>query len=716
MLKLICSILLVNIVVLAESFELPSLKILGNKEHFEEAGSFHTVNEEMIEEKSTDDPHKILENVPGLYIQEEDAFGLRPNIGLRGAHPHRSKKVTLMEDGVLIAPAPYSAPAAYYFPIMSKIVDVQVYKGPSSIKYGPNSIGGALNFTTRSIDSNNKAEASISYGQHNTTKLHFWKNWLGEQNANLLEFNRIQSEGFKELSSEKNTGFNRNDFVWKYRYKIDTSKEHFVEFKYNFANEDSNETYLGISSDDFALNPYQRYVASDLDNMKWENHLMHLRYFKEWNENLFLNVSVYTHKFHRIWNKFNGFRNSSIEITDVLDNPVGSNLNYYNILKGDSDSSNTNEQIVLSKNDRSYLSSGIQSEINYSFSNSNEFTNTLDFGILLHQDSIERNHKFNYYNMSSSKLVSTGDPEQVDSDNTNKDSSTAIRLYSENRLQWLKWAFNYGIRYEKVNSQREDFVGSDDNKRDDEILIPGMAVSYKINSDQILFTGLYKGMTLAGPSSSTAIRPEESINLELGYRLKSPVYFEWIMFYSDYSNLLGSCSFSAGCDSSTLDEQYNGGNAKISGIESSIGAEYNYKSWNFPIQFSFTYTNAYFDNNFSSTNKEWGIGDIKSGDPLPYLPKLKWNLNLGFEKGNHKQNLYLKWHDQMYDQSLTSNRKEIDSYATIDWAYIYKYNSNSTIYLKIDNILDKQYLVSYRPYGLRPGKPRWLSMNWKYSF
>jgi Fe(3+) dicitrate transport protein len=79
-------------------------------------GSAHVIGAEELDRLERDDIHHVLASVPGVYLREEDGYGLRPNIGMRGAGSERSSKIALMEDGVLIAPAPYSAPGGVLLP------------------------------------------------------------------------------------------------------------------------------------------------------------------------------------------------------------------------------------------------------------------------------------------------------------------------------------------------------------------------------------------------------------------------------------------------------------------------------------------------------------------------------------------------------------------------------------------------------------------------
>ena len=109
----------------------------GFRDASEVPGSMQRLSAKMLRQMSYANPMQSLHALAGLNLVEEDGFGLRPNIGMRGSGTDRSARVTLMEDGVLMAPAPYSAPSAYYFPTMARMESVEVRKGGAKSPLDP---------------------------------------------------------------------------------------------------------------------------------------------------------------------------------------------------------------------------------------------------------------------------------------------------------------------------------------------------------------------------------------------------------------------------------------------------------------------------------------------------------------------------------------------------------------------------------------------------
>ena len=150
-----------------------SVTIIGSKDDARNlAGSGTVLSEEDLNKIVDTDIHKILSAVPCLYFRTEDGYGLRPNISIRGTSIDRSAKVTLMEDWVLIAPAPYTSASAYYFPTSGRINSVEVLKGPSSISAGPSTIGVAINLISTPIPEMTSGKLVQEFGENGMMRTH----------------------------------------------------------------------------------------------------------------------------------------------------------------------------------------------------------------------------------------------------------------------------------------------------------------------------------------------------------------------------------------------------------------------------------------------------------------------------------------------------------------------------------------------------------------
>ena len=689
--------------------------VFGSRdEAFLTPGSARFLSSDKIQQFDYSDSMRLLQSVSGVYLQEEDGLGLRPNIGLRGATPHRSKKITLMEDGILIAPAPYSSPAAYFFPNMMRISDLEVYKGTSSVKYGPHSVGGAINFVSRPMPSHRQMELMTSQGV--IRKYRFSTSGKAGRFGYLLEYNRMDSDGIKKLPSGVSTGFDKDDFLVKMDYNFEKYGQHLL-LKASHVFEQSHETYLGLAPEDFNKEPYSRYAASANDLMEWKHQQYQLFYRVIPSENIIMNMALYYHKFDRNWSKFNGF-NNDIHVSNYL-NPKSLHYDphFLNVLRGESDSilDSGEDEIVVGNNQREYDSGGIVLEKSFFWQASKNMYHDISVGFRYHRDRIKRIHIKDIFKMKERKLNAS--LRNIPS-TQNIDTSYARTIFVEDKVGFSNGLMvSLGIRWEEVDTERKSLSGEILSGRPyHNTFAPGLGIQYSPSNNMNFIAGVSKGVSSISPGQDSSVRPEESINYEAGVKYRGLIQGELIGFFNDYKNIKGFCSFSSGCLENNLDQEFNGGEAHIYGLEGRLTSEFEISSFDIPFEINYTKTLARFRKEIESANREWGLGLIRNGDPLPYIPEDKLSLSIGLRRKKVSSFLNYNWQSYVYDQSVQKGRQVVAAQSVVDWTAKYQYSKKFNVFFRLDNVLGREYVVSFRPWGARPGKPRSFHAGMKYVF
>jgi len=487
-------------------------------------GSAHVVGQEELQTFLQSDVMRVLRTVPGVYIQEEEGFGLRPNIGIRGSGLDRSARVALLEDGVLIAPAPYSAPSAYYFPTQRRMHALEVLKGPSSVAVGPKTTGGAINLISTPIPDAFGGSADLRIGQHETIDTHLNLGLRGDRFSWLVETVQAQNDGFKTIDGPDgidmgSTGYNIEDYLVKLQFDSDPASPAYqsLRVKAGYTDQISDETYLGLTETDFWQDPNRRYAASAGDVFAGEHDQLQASYIFDPDSNWRGEVTAYRNNFARDWFKLRSVNGTGI--SQVLDDPV-TYAAEFSYLTG---TTSPDDAIVKRHNNREYYSQGVQAQITWDLGIGDADID-LTTGIRVHEDEEDRLQQEDRFRMQDSLLVltSAGAPGST----TNRVSSAeAVSYFVDTEIRSGNWIFTPGARFEDIDMQRLDYATDDPARAEGptrvrtnsaSVFIPGMGALYIVNDHWRILGGVHKGFNPPAPGSRAS--EESSNNLEFGTR------------------------------------------------------------------------------------------------------------------------------------------------------------------------------------------------------
>ena len=704
-----------GLVVLEIGVEMPEFSIIANKDRIfsQVPGAVNYLNKEDIKSLMPVSGNEVFRRVSGLNVVDEEGLGMRVNIGIRGLNPDRSRNVLMLEDGVPVALAPYGEPEMYYSPAIDRMAGVEILKGSGQILYGPQTIGGVVNYITPNAPETEQGSVQIQGGQGSFfSGLVNYGNTFGNTG---LQVNLLR----KSADNVGPTQFGITDFNTKFLFKLNEKSE--LGAKFGIYDERSNSTYIGLNQVMFDQGgqDFTRLAPDDrLDVSRYSLSFSHVYRF---NPDFKLRTIAYGYTTTRNWNRQDFSINNS-------NTPPS---NWTGVVWGDT--SIPGGAIFMrdgtGQRNRQFEVAGIEPRIE------------LNHGLFGQKNELKAGVRFLVESAKEQRV--NGTKAGVKSGNLIEDelrNGRAFSAYFQNETELgEKVSLHGGLRFENFNYERNIFRRnfSGIGVRDTSIvasnavneIIPGVGFTVKPTNTITLFGGIHKGF--APPRTKDAItstgdaldlEAERSWNYEAGVRseLNNWIYVEATAFLMDFSNQIIPVSESAGGLGFGV---VNAGATRHQGLETSfifdLSRAFGLKKWAIDYDIQATFIDAYF-------SEDRFIGDVNiNGNTTPYAPEWLLNSSLAIESesGFSARLTYNFVGDQFGDEvnsiepSANGRTGLIPSFFTLDAVVGYEIKkANLGFNLSVKNLTDERYISTRRPQGIRVGLPRFITAGVNFNF
>lgn len=659
---------------------------------------------------------EVLRKISGINVRDEEGFGLRPNIGIRGTNPTRSTKVLLLEDGLPLAYAPYGDNASYYHPPIERYAEVEVLKGSSQIVYGPQTIAGVVNYITPNPTEKPTFGIRLLGGNRNYFSGSVFGSGTIKSTGIFANYARRQGDGARENINSK-----LDDTSVKIVQTLNSRNA--LTFKFSHYGEDSNVTYSGLTEAEYAANPRQNPFRNDFFyGDRFGTSLSHSAVLSP---AVTLTTNAYYNFFRRHW-----WRQSS----NSGQRPNRLNVDPDCLSMADLNTTCGNEGRL-----RKYDTYGIAPQLAYQYSSGTGFRGELQIGGRLHWE--EQNRRQLNGDTPTSR---DGIPVEI-----NIRRNFASSAFIQNRFVFGKFSVTPGVRFERIEIERRNLLTNPiaDGRTTVTEAIPGIGFAYSGLPRTTIFAGVHRGFSppraediVTNSGGVLELDPERSWNYEAGIRT-NPIrglQLEGTFFRLDYENQIVPASIAGGIGAALT----NGGETLQQGLEFSgrLDTDAFFASrHNVFIRTAFTWlptaefrgtrlssiTNSGILNSFCPASRRLGTTQCSiTGNRLPYTPETTATTSLGYShtKGFQAfvENVYIsgQFGDDLNAFAPTANGQIGPVGAQTYWNATANYKVErwkTTFFVTAKNLGDKTLIVD-RTRGILPSMPRLVQAGININF
>ena len=660
---------------MAKEIELPSINVIDRQEGGASSipGAIDIISPEemeMIQPASLQDALKI---VPGVNARDEEGYGAIPNIGIRGLSPNRSTKVLILEDGAPIQPSLFLSNASYYSPPVERISSIEVLKGATGLRYGPNTIGGVINYQSKTPLKDGIVKGKL--GSHGYRLLELEAGTSSEQKSMGGGINLITSEA----NGFRNNGYRMNDILVKGGMAIGQSQ--WLGLKLTRYENEINTSYVGLRPDEFIHTPTKNPAPDDqfLSNRT----SFDINHELEIDTSTKLKTLMYWSQLERnFWRR--DVASKTRQGTSFVDCGGAA-------------------YCVTGRN-RNFDMLGIDSRL---FTNYQAFgiQNESEIGVRLHSETMSNKTERSNAGPRARTGVITG--------NENNDAK-AVALYLQNRFLFTdQFAVTPGVRVESYRQNRKNEMNGVQGQANNTELVPGIGATWQLAPELQLYSSVYKGFApamisaaISGDGVDQKLDAERSMNIEFGFRGQAQKWtYEGAAFRMDFSNQIVNQALSGGISKT------NGGQSLHQGAEGALGYAIT-SAWS--VLANATYIPV-------AEFKGGALGPI--GNRIPYTPKLTGNLGLNYSKDGLKSFLNAYHVSSQYadsantvEESNDGTKGLIPSFTTLNWSVVYSPQKDLKLFGVVRNLFDKKFISGRSPDGIFPGAERNFELGLAYQF